>query len=335
MSRLSPGIPHVAAVVLNWNNFEESKKCVDALLAAGYGALRVVLVDNHSLDGSFERLSSEFPSIAMIRNKENLGFSRGCNVGIHAAMADPACRHILLVNNDCIVAHGSIGHAVAAAQSDDAIGVVTGKIVDEKGRIWHAGGSISLLRGQSQTRGFREMDIGQFDEACDTDWASGAMMLIRREVIEKLGALPEEYFFGVEEWDYSMKVRRSGYRIRYEPKFSGMHPGGGSHDNHDPKFAYNYYRNKLIFQERHLGPVLFRLWLLAFRAYLVVRMRRHIAHLASITYAKPIAERTDEVVFAAWTALRDHGKNTLSESTMLKFETVLDEWRAQRAAKKG
>jgi hypothetical protein len=323
---------HVTAIVLNWNNFEDSKKCVDALRNASYSALRIIIVDNDSSDGSRERLGVEFPGVPLIRNSANLGFSRGCNVGIRAALNDAGCRYVLLVNNDCTVARNSVGYAVEAAEEDERIGVVTGKIVDEKGRIWHAGGSISLLRGQSRTRGFREPDVGQFEEVCDTDWASGAMMLIRREVIEKLGPLPEQYFFGVEEWDYSLLVRRCGYRIRYVPKFCGTHPGGGSHDNHDPKFAYNYYRNKLIFQERHLGPLLFKLWLLAFRAYLVVRMRRHIAYLASITYAQPIAERTDEIVFAARSALRDHGKNTLSEATMLQFETMLNEWRAGRSA---
>ncbi len=326
--------PKVSIVVLTWNNYDATSSCLDALRKIDYSPYEVVLVDNGSSDGSYERLKEAYPEACSLQNRENLGFSRGCNVGIRHAMADAACKYILLVNNDCTVGPVSIGRAVAVAEADHKIGVVTGKIVDEKGRIWHAGGTISLLRGQSRTRGFREPDAGQFEEACDTEWASGAMMLIRREVIERLGPLPEQYFFGVEEWDYSLSVQRGGYRIRYVPEFAGMHPGGGSHDNHDPKFAYNYYRNKLLFQERHLGRLLFKVWLVAFRAYLAIKMRRHIAYLASITYAEPKAERVDEVVFAAQSALRDHGKNALSEATMLQFDAALQEWRAQRETKR-
>jgi GT2 family glycosyltransferase len=322
----------VAAVVLNWNNFEDSLSCIENLRASDYPALKTYLVDNNSTDDSIRRLEARFPDVVILRNKENLGFSRGCNVGVRAAMQDAGCLYVLLVNNDCSVSARSISEAVCAAESDANIGIVTGKILDEGGRIWHAGGRISLWRGQAKARGFREKDVGQFNEPCDTEWASGAMMLIRREVIEKVGCLPEQYFFGVEEWDYSLQVGRAGYRIRYVPEFQGMHPGGGSHDNHDPKFAYNYYRNKLLFQERHLGRYLFRVWLLPFRIYLTFKMRRHISYLASITYADPSDSPVDEVVFAAWTALRDHGKNSLSESTMLEFENVLGERRARTAA---
>jgi GT2 family glycosyltransferase len=315
--------PKVAAVVVNWNRFDMTVQCVEALQANSYLDLSVVIVDNGSTDGSLERLRARFPGVRCIGNGENRGFSRGCNVGVRAAMEDPMCAFVLLVNNDCILPTGVLEPAVRAALADPGVGIVTAKIVDEQGRIWHAGGTLSLLRGQSRTRGFREKDVGQFDTPCDTEWASGALMLIRREVVDRVGALPEEYFFGVEEWDYSITVRRAGYRIRYVPNFHAMHPGGGSHDNHDPKFAYNYYRSKLIFQEKHLGRPLFRLWLLAFRLYLEFRMRRHVAHLATLNYANPADSPTDDVVFAARMALQDHGKNRLSEVTMLEFDAML------------
>jgi hypothetical protein len=322
--------PRVTAVVLNWNNYDDSRRCLDALLSSGYANLRIIVVDNASTDGSHDRLLASYPQLEHRRNDKNLGFSRGCNAGIREALKEDACAFVLLVNNDCQVAHGSIESAVAAAESDGGIGVVTAKILDEKGRIWHAGGTISLMRGQSRTRGFREMDIGQFQEACDTEWASGALMLITRAVLERVGLLPEQYFFGVEEWDFSLSVRNAGYRIRYVPAFWGIHPGGGSHDNHDPKFAYNYYRNKLIFQEKHLGPALFRLWLLAFRVYLRVKMRRHIKYLASITYADPSMSPVEDVVFAAQCALEDHGSGPLDEHTMLHFERTMAQRRASK-----
>ncbi len=324
-------LPHVAAIVLNWNHFEATRACVEALRRCDYPNLHIVVADNGSTDDSARRIEEAFPVVTVLRNGENLGYSRGCNAGIRFSMADPQCRYLLVLNNDCIVAPGSIRSAVEAAESDSSIAIVAAKIVDGAGCIWHAGGTISLLRGQATARGFREPDAGQYDAPCDTEWASGAMMLLRREAVEKAGALPEEYFFGVEEWDYSLHVRRCGWRIRYAPGFAGVHPGSGSHHNHDPKFAYNYYRNKLLFQERHLGALPFALWLIVFRLYVAVRMRPHVAKLGRALYGNSGPGEVDELVFAAKSALRDHGKGALSEATMLAFDRALRERRERMA----
>ena len=322
--------PKVSIVILNWNNFRDTTRCIESALSCGYRHLEVIVVDNSSTDGSVERIASQFPGLQIVRNESNLGFSRGCNRGIQAALKDPQCRFVLLLNNDCTLQPGGLVLAVRAMTRSSDIGVVTGKVYfgDGSRRIWHAGGRVSLFAGQAVARGFREIDIGQFDNESDTGWASGAMMLVSREVLAKVGMLPEEYFFGVEEWDYSLAVLRNGFRIRYVPTFVGFHSGGGSHHNHDPKFVYNYYRNKLIFQQRQLGTFLFYLWLIPFRTYLNLRMRRHVQRIVWDSYPDEHIE-IDDVVFAAQRALGDHGKNRLSESTMLEFDATLKAWKDQ------
>lgn len=317
--------PLVAVIVLNWNNWPATEHCVHSILNSTYRPLLPIIVDNASQDDSAARLKSTFPNIDFVQNEKNLGFAAGCNRGIARALSGSNCRYVLLANNDCRLAPSSIGEAVREAKASDRVGLVTPKLLfDEKsGTIWHAGGSISTIFGRARSRGFGERDLGQYDHAQDTSWATGALMLISREVVNRVGLLCEEYFFGLEEWDYSLAVARAGYRIRYCPTFLGYHAGDGSHENFDPRFIYNYYRNKLIFQERQLGRTKFLVWRALFRVYVELWLRRHSQSLSRRLGVPSDAKQLAAVKFAARSALQDHGRNKLSEETLLEFGSRL------------
>lgn len=336
---LEQKLPKVAVLVLSWNNFEDSASCIRSILSNSYSNLWPILVDNGSTDGSYERLQSTFPTLTFVSNAENIGFSRGCNVGIRLAMKDTACNYFMLLNNDCLLHETGISTAISTLESDSMIGVVTGKVLFKDGskRIWHAGGQVSKLMARTQCRGFREYDTGQYEKPVDTGWASGAMMIIARKTLNKAGLLPEEYFFGVEEWDYSLSVLAAGLRIRYVPEFVGYHDGDGSHHNHDPKFVYNYYRNKLIFQEKHLHPLLFSVWKLAFLLYLRLGFRRKITQIintSEFTFKLEEASRVEDLLFAARSALADHGRNKLTEQVLTKFSNDHKKWKAALPARR-
>ena len=85
--------PRVYIIVLNWNNYEDTKKCVESVEQATYPDIKIVIVDNASTDGSGERLRKEFPQHQFVLNEGNLGFSKGCNRGIRVAMQDKACAY--------------------------------------------------------------------------------------------------------------------------------------------------------------------------------------------------------------------------------------------------
>jgi GT2 family glycosyltransferase len=232
----------------------------------------VLIVDNCSEDGSIEQLQAEFPGHAFLLNEENLGFSRGCNRGIRQAYSQGA-DYILLLNNDMEVEPDFLEPAVEMAHSNNRVGLVTGKILfgDRRNVIWHATGYIHALRIQGMSRAGNRVDGGEWDTACATNWGSGAMLLIPRKTIERVGLLPEEYFFGSEEWDYSTSVRRAGLKIMYVPNFKGYHyPGGSYKAGHPILIVYNGIRNKLIYAQKYLPPPVWLIWKLVFRCYLQV-----------------------------------------------------------------
>jgi GT2 family glycosyltransferase len=318
--------PQVYVIVLNWNNFADTKECLCSLGRTTYPNLRIIVVDNGSTDGSGKRLGTEFPEFQFILNPENLGFSRGCNVGIRAALNESDCGYVVLLNNDAVATPRFLEKAVEAAEANPQIGLVGGKVLysPESRKIWYAGGKVSRWRGQVVIRGFRETDQGQYDAPVEVGFVTGALMLIRRAVLEQVGLLPEEYFFGTEEIDYSLAVRRAGYKLYYVPEFLVYHEADGSHSNYDPKFVYNNYRGKLILQEKYLPRGLFALWKAIFAVY-----GRHVARRVwqKIRDEDPGIEDKriplDDLNFAFRAALKDHGKAALSEDSLLHFERAL------------
>ena len=318
--------PRVHAIILNWNNYEDTKECLKSLERASYSNLFITVVDNGSTDGSAKRLQKQFSNLNYIFNENNLGFARGCNVGIRAALEDEDCRYVLLLNNDAVATPGFLERAIEVGEADKAIGLIGGKILysPESRKIWYAGGKIKKWRGLTVVRGFREIDQGQYDMATEVGFVTGALMLIRREVLSKVGLLPEEYFFGCEEIDYSLAVSHHGYKLYYVPEFLVYHEADGSHTNYDPKFVYNNYRSKLILQEKYLPRGLFSLWKIVFSFY-----GRHVARRVWQRIRDEDPELSDKRIpladlnFAFERALLDHGKSVLSEEILISFDEAL------------
>jgi GT2 family glycosyltransferase len=262
--------PLVCVVVLHWKNYTRTRNALRSLGAISYPNYTTIVVDNFSDDGSVEQLRAEFPEHAFVLNATNLGFSRGCNAGIRQAQAAGA-DYVLLLNNDMEVAPDFLEPAVAICQRSANVGLVTGKILfgDKRNVIWSAGGYIDRFRIQGIAPAWNESDDGRWDAVGETSWASGAMLLIPRTTIERIGLLPEEYFFGVEEWDYSTSVRKAGLKIMYVPDFKGYHyPGGSYKAGHPVLIVYNGVRNKLIYAQKHLSTPAWLIWKLAFKGYL-------------------------------------------------------------------
>jgi GT2 family glycosyltransferase len=295
-----------------------------------------VVVDNGSTDNSGTLLREDYPDLQFIYNTENLGFARGCNVGMRAALQDKDAAYFLLFNNDAEATPNFLQKAIEVAESDKHIGLVGGKILRSRGckKIWYAGGYVDVWRCQGVTRGWGEIDQGQYDRDEEVDYVTGALMLIRREVLEKVGLLPEEYFFGVEEFDYSVAVKRAGYALYYVPDFLVYHRGDGSHGNYEPQYVYNYYRQKLIFMEKFLPYGLFPLWKIIFRVY-----GKYIFKPLRIkNILKYHAEKKDELIgalddlkIAMTEAIKDHGKDYLSEDTIRQFKKRLKSIKTKQA----
>ena len=218
----------VSVVVLNWNGGSQNLTCLRSLEAAGVARQQVLFVDNGSVDGSVEEVERAFPGARVLRNGENLGFCGGCNVGLRHAL-ESGSEAVLLLNNDVVVDPEFLQPLLKALE-DPGVGAVGPKMLagGNEDVLWCAGGLIRWGVNVSQLRGFGQRDRGQFDRAEDMDYIPACALIIRREALQDVGLLDEDFFAYMEDVDYGVRLRKHGYRVRYEPRSRVVHHSSGS-----------------------------------------------------------------------------------------------------------
>ena len=210
--------PKVWIIILNWNGWEATRDCLRSLEEVDYPNFETIVVDNASTDGSVDQLVLRFPYIPIIKNGTNLGFAGGNNVGILNALRDEA-DYVLLLNNDTTVSRSFLRTLVEAVESDPNAGIANPKIyyADPRDRIWYAGGSFSLWRGFAKHRCQGRRDRGGSANPEEVTFATGCALLIKSEVIRRIGLLDQRFFLVSEDTDWSIRVRQAGYRLLFVP----------------------------------------------------------------------------------------------------------------------
>lgn len=208
------------------------------------------------------RLSDINHQILVIDNStENLGFTGGNNKGIRQALEQKSDA-IFILNDDTKIDPLALSRMTETLRSDPKIGIVVTKIyfypgfeyhknryvVSDRGRvIWYAGGTVDWNNIIGIHRGVDEVDRGQYDEPIDVTFATGCAMMIRREVFERIGLFDDRYFLYLEDADLSVRTRRAGFRIRYEPRAIIWHKNAQSSGVGSSLQDYYFTRNRLLF----------------------------------------------------------------------------------------
>jgi GT2 family glycosyltransferase len=208
----------VTVIIVNWNGKAVTLDCLASLQQVRYPAMHVSVVDNGSSDGSVEAIRGQFPAVEVLALGQNRRFAGGNNAGIQKAL-DAGADFVLLLNNDTVVDPDFVTALVGRFQQEKRCGMVVPKIYYHQtpDLLWYAGGEISFWTGTMRHRGIREVDRGQYDSAVETGYATGCCILTSREVISRTGVLDESFFIYGEDADWSMRIRRAGYRILYNP----------------------------------------------------------------------------------------------------------------------
>jgi GT2 family glycosyltransferase len=246
--------PNVTSVVLSWNGRDDTLACLDSLANLNWPRHSVVVVDNGSTDGTAEAVREHHPGATFIDTGRNLGFAEGNNVGLRAALDGPA-DYLLLLNNDTVVAPDLLERLVHEAERRPDAGAVCPIIyyLDAPDRIWYAGARFDARRGHNgRHTGYGERDVGQYDRVREIGRATGAAMLVRRAVLEEVGFLDGQLFLQVEDVEWSLRMRRAGWRIFFVPSGKVWHrvsvSTGGEHA---PATAYYEMRNTLAVCDRY------------------------------------------------------------------------------------
>jgi len=217
--------PLVSVVILNYNGLEYLKEilknCLDSVLNTNYPRLEIIFVDNGSTDGSVDFVTKYYPSIKIIKNKHNLGFSEGFNTGIRFSRG----KYIALLSNDMTVDPNWLNPIITLMEKDRKIGLAGFKrlVLGKKDLIDGIGGNLYLCGRVKPIGG--EIDKGQYDTIReDLDFIGGAMVL-RRETLAKAGIFDPNYFIFWEDIDLCYRIRKHGYKVVYVPYSVIYHKG--------------------------------------------------------------------------------------------------------------
>jgi Predicted glycosyltransferases len=245
----------VAAIVLHYNAFDDTKECIDSLIAAGFSQRAIYLVDNGSPDHSGEALRSAFSGVRFHRCVRNLGYAAGNNYGLRAALAD-GFSFLLIVNNDIVVQPGFLQPLLDILQSDDRCGAVTGKVLyrDSPSVINAAGGRFSKTLCTGVNLRIGELDSGRLEQS-EIDFVPGMLMLLKREVVERVGFMDERFFLYFEDLEYSLRIMKY-YKMSYTSRSVVFHKSGGGKRGKSYSEAYLYYytRNRIWFFHQSAFP---------------------------------------------------------------------------------
>jgi GT2 family glycosyltransferase len=214
--------PKVVVIILNFDGVKYLKRCLSSLMSQTYSNYQVVVCDNASTDGSANYVKLNFPSVILIQNKENLGFSKGNNKALKLAL-DQGADYIQLFNNDTIVEKDVIESLVTTAKSNEKIGIVGPKILDFENR--------DLIQEMGMTCdkfGFPAAMEPRKERVFEAFYVSGCAMLIKQEVLRKIGHFDEKYFMFSEDLDLCWRARLEGYTVVVNKAAKIYHASGGS-----------------------------------------------------------------------------------------------------------
>jgi GT2 family glycosyltransferase len=221
---LESSAPIVSVVIPVYNELSSTIRCLQSIADSWFETLgvQIIAVDDGSTDGTADVLTA-LPGLDYIKNGSNQGFIRACNRGAAIARGTYIC----FLNNDTVVREGWLDHLVTMAESDPAIGAVGSKLVYPDGSLQEAGGVIWRDgTGWNYGRGENAAD-SRYNYARDTDYCSGAALMVRRELFEQLGGFSEDYVPAYyEDVDLCFGVRSLGFRVVYQPRSEVVHYEG-------------------------------------------------------------------------------------------------------------
>ena len=249
--------PSVAIVILNWNGKSLLEKFLPSVIKSSYNNLQIIVGDNCSTDGSVGYLNLAFPTIKVIKNDKNYGFAEGYNKILSQVEAD----YFILLNSDVGVPENWIKPVIALMEGDDQIAAAQPKIKSQldQSKFEYAGAAGGYMDQYAypfcRGRIFDavETDTGQYDDAIEIFWASGASLFIKRKYWEKAGGLDADLFAHMEEIDLCWRLKNMGYKIMYCPEAEVYHVGGGSLNATNPFKTYLNFRNNLIIMQKNLS----------------------------------------------------------------------------------
>lgn len=216
--------PKVSIIIVNWNGKHYLDTCLSSVLNQTYKNFEIIVVDNASIDGSVEYLQEKYPSVKIIKTNENLGFAKGCNVGMRASNAD----YIVTLSNDTRVESNWLEELIKVAETDERIGICGSKLLlMDTPNIYNSAGFFIILNAFIYDRAIGKK-VGKYEKLEQVDGVCAASALYRKKMLNEIGLLDERFFFGHDDVDLSWRAKHADWNAIYVPTSICYHKMLGS-----------------------------------------------------------------------------------------------------------
>lgn len=274
----------LSVIVVNRNTADLLLKCLDHVFRSDLDEEpEVIVVDNGSSDDSVSRVRSAYPRVIVLEAGRNLGFAAANNRAIGRARG----RYLLLVNTDALLDRECAGVLLALMKSDPRVGMAGPQLLHPDGTQQTSYEAVPTLATETLNRSLlkrlfparfpgrnRELEAAEPVEAL-----IGAIMIIRKDALDRLRGFDEAYFFFLEETDLAVRMRSRGWLVMHEPRAHAIHLQGGSANAYRAAARIEFYRSRYLFFRKHYGSV--AMWLL--RGALTVNLTLNVFTLGLVT----------------------------------------------------
>jgi len=256
---------YLSIVLINCNGGPYLEDCLRSIYSdssAEKMAFEVVVVDNGSEDKSTAIVKESFPDVRLVENGHNEGFAKANNKGIRASTG----RYVLCLNNDTVVLPGALGILTDFMDHHPDVGACGPKVLNRDGTIQHQckrgfptpmSAAYYFMRlhkvfPKSKRFGHYLMTYVNCDEINEVDTVSGACMMVRREVIDQLGLMDEDYKMYGEDVDWCYRIKKAGWKTYYVPQARIVHYGGQTSSRIRPyRNIWEFHRSMVVFYKKH------------------------------------------------------------------------------------
>jgi hypothetical protein len=252
----------LSIVILNWNVRDLLRQCLKSVYTVrSMLSTEVIVVDNASSDDSVAMVRAEFPDVRLMVNAANRGYTGGNNDGIAASTG----RYVLILNPDTQVIGDALSTLVTYAEAHPDVGVVAPQLLNPDGSVQPSRRRFPTLTTalfestwlqsiapRGVLRDYYMLDRSD-DETLQVDWAVGACLLVRREVIDQVGPLDEGFFMYSEELDWCRRIKQAGWKIVYLPKAQVIHHMGKSSEQVVAQRHIYFQTSKVRYFRKHHG----------------------------------------------------------------------------------
>jgi len=256
----------LSIIIVSWNVRDLLLDCLNSVYAETKGvSFEVFVVDNASSDGSAEMVEQEFPQVKLIRNQENLGFAKANNQAIRQSKG----RYVLLLNPDTVVVNDALANMIPFMEAHQDVGAVGPRLLNPDGtvQLW-CGGSfptplteffrlakLSYLFPKSRIFGRRLMSFWDRNDTREVDLLSGACMMVRREAINQVGLMDEDFFMYADDVEWCYRIKKAGWKIYLYSDAEIIHLVGQSMLQSADKMAVEAYKSMYLFFKKHYALV--------------------------------------------------------------------------------